>query len=456
MAIDISKNNSGDLTYDNQPEVNRVMFPNITVEASFEEIQRAVNAWLEDHPEVTTTVEDGSLLPPKFDSENEPSDGYVLSWNATAEKFEWVNIQDDITEIKQSIIKNEVVAPNCMFIDMPSKKTHEGLVVYPRVSIPSNMFSVVCTESGWLNPDIDKYCTRIELHVPPKYSRKWQPIYKTLKANEIRELTIDNDTFNSVTLTSPGVLSYNLALNTSRTSMFVSNGEPVNYYMFKAGIRLYDDDHNVERIIYPLQVIYAKGENDSVIVTETIYKNDNDYDVLAVGKITSPLLGSNFPNIINNQSIVNAESTPNLFWNKVIGNLLDGVPGSSTALIDAHRLLAWESMDDTTNDTICVSFITGDNKKFISGGYTLFIKPSTTMTQAVSAGDTFMLDELWYKATTDLAIGDTLDAGTNCEAIDDPVIPTEELPTVPTTDGTYHLEVSVASGVPTMTWVANT
>ena len=101
MAIDISKNNSGYVTYDNQPDVKRVMFHNITAEASPDEIERAVSAWLVAHPEVTTTVEDGSLLPPKFDSENEPYDGYVLSWNATAEKFEWVNLTGEVSQLKQ-------------------------------------------------------------------------------------------------------------------------------------------------------------------------------------------------------------------------------------------------------------------------------------------------------------------------------------------------------------------
>lgn len=100
MAINIDNNTDGDVTYQNPP-VNRVLFPNITDHATPEEIQAAVDAWLEDHPEATTTVQDGSILPVKLDSSNEAAGGYVLSWNATDEQFEWVNIQADINDLKQ-------------------------------------------------------------------------------------------------------------------------------------------------------------------------------------------------------------------------------------------------------------------------------------------------------------------------------------------------------------------
>lgn len=107
MAINIGTNTDGDVTYKNPP-VERTLFPNIKYGATPEEIQEAVDAWLDDHPEATTTVEDGSILPVKLDSSNSASDGYVLSYNATAEKFEWYDIggelddiNSDITDLKQ-------------------------------------------------------------------------------------------------------------------------------------------------------------------------------------------------------------------------------------------------------------------------------------------------------------------------------------------------------------------
>lgn len=102
MAINIGKNSDGDVTYQNPP-VNRTLFPNIKYGATPEEIQEAVDAWLDDHPEATTTVEDGSILPVKLDSTNSATDGYVLSYNATAEKFEWYDIGGELDEINSDI-----------------------------------------------------------------------------------------------------------------------------------------------------------------------------------------------------------------------------------------------------------------------------------------------------------------------------------------------------------------
>ena len=103
MAVTITENNDKNVVYSNQPDVNRILFRNLTANISYEEIYEAISEWLEEHPEATTTVEDGSLLPSKLDSENEPYDGWVLSYNADAEKFEWYNIQADLTLIKQDI-----------------------------------------------------------------------------------------------------------------------------------------------------------------------------------------------------------------------------------------------------------------------------------------------------------------------------------------------------------------
>lgn len=100
MAIEISKDNSLNVTYENQPESLRTLFPNLpeglTLEQLSDYIADAVDAWLDDHPEATTSVEDGSLLPVKLDSDNEPTSGQVLSYNG--EEFEWVDIFDLICD----------------------------------------------------------------------------------------------------------------------------------------------------------------------------------------------------------------------------------------------------------------------------------------------------------------------------------------------------------------------
>ena len=129
MAIIISENNDKQVTYDNAPEVERVLFRNLTGNISYEEILEAVSEWLEDHPEATTTVEDGSLLPPKFDSENEPSDGYVLSWNATAGKFEWTNLTGEVSQLKQDLQKETDIISMLDDVSIPFTIAEEGYSV---------------------------------------------------------------------------------------------------------------------------------------------------------------------------------------------------------------------------------------------------------------------------------------------------------------------------------------
>lgn len=68
MAIKITEN--GVVRYENGPNVDRLLFPNVPGGyASPEQITQAVDAWLEDHPEATTTVTDGSINRVKLDSE---------------------------------------------------------------------------------------------------------------------------------------------------------------------------------------------------------------------------------------------------------------------------------------------------------------------------------------------------------------------------------------------------
>lgn len=67
MAIRITED--GTVIYENEPNVERELFPNIPSSGvTPEQITQAVNTWLEEHPEATTTVEDGSITKTKLDS----------------------------------------------------------------------------------------------------------------------------------------------------------------------------------------------------------------------------------------------------------------------------------------------------------------------------------------------------------------------------------------------------
>lgn len=68
MAVRITED--GTVVYENEPDVNRELFPNLPGGyASPEQITQAVDEWLENHPEATTTVTDGSITREKLDSE---------------------------------------------------------------------------------------------------------------------------------------------------------------------------------------------------------------------------------------------------------------------------------------------------------------------------------------------------------------------------------------------------
>lgn len=418
MAINIGKNSDGDVTYQNPP-VNRVLFPNITEYATPEAIEAFVNAWLDDHPEATTTVEDGSILPVKLDSTNSPSDGYVLSYNATAGKFEWYDvggeldvINSDITDLKQDL-NNGAYGIITTQISMATEKTHDGLICYPRIRVVDESFVAVITQNNYINPVDNKVNIQAQLIVPTKYTGSWRAIYKTLKTDEIHELTVENDGFNNMSVGS-GNNSYTLQLTSARDKMFVRQGVSYAHYLVRFGIQLLSGA-DVVRTIYTSQLNFSPSDNDDgFTLDEVVYTNENDVDCLVFGRIVHASFG-NYPDNFDKFTSIERIKV------KAVGTLMYGVTSESRTISDAHILLPW-SLAQNGNDTIEVSLLRGDGKYAVSGGSCVFIKPSTITAQAVSSGDTFMLDGLWYKATTDLAVGDTLVVGTNCLAIDDPVI----------------------------------
>lgn len=91
MAIRITED--GTVIYENEPCVNRELFPNLPGGyATTEQISQAVNEWLEDHPEATTTVEDGSITREKLDSE--------LNTYLDSVDTDISSLNEDITTIK--------------------------------------------------------------------------------------------------------------------------------------------------------------------------------------------------------------------------------------------------------------------------------------------------------------------------------------------------------------------
>lgn len=53
-------------------------------------------------------VKDGGITEPKLDSSNAPTDGYVLSWNAGAGQFEWIQVDVTDAVLEADVVVGEV------------------------------------------------------------------------------------------------------------------------------------------------------------------------------------------------------------------------------------------------------------------------------------------------------------------------------------------------------------
>lgn len=405
MAINIDTNTDGDVTYQNPP-VNRVLFPNITDHATPEEIQAAVDAWLEDHPEATTTVQDGSILPVKLDSSNDAADGYVLSWNNTAGKFEWVNVQADIDDLKQDFNNTP---SNKLSVHLSGKRTHEGVVVTTDIGNVKNTFMVLPVQYDVfsLESGVNKLRLFALFTVPEEYLGRCLGAFYlkkyTSEPSEMLTNTTDGiqrgSSANVITNTVTGCL----AVNISFTDADWSGG--LIYRSLRVGIEIYTDTTRttLERVIYSEQFTYKTNSMNPFSAELT---NASSSDITNEGAIWGGYL-----------------AIPKTKYNNVFGisdfNYLSQIADSKTEAGSNPGVVS--ALVPYEENKSVVSVLRYGDIYSVSNAISLK-PPSKTVSKAITSGDTFMLDGLWYKATTDLAVGDTLVVGTNCLAIDDPVI----------------------------------
>lgn len=112
MAIRITED--GTVIYENEPNIDRELFPNTQEGLSQEQITQAVADWLDDHPEATTTVEDGSITRAKLDSE---LNSYLDSVGNDIS-----SLNEDITNLKDEIFTTE----ESILVDKSNINTAEG------------------------------------------------------------------------------------------------------------------------------------------------------------------------------------------------------------------------------------------------------------------------------------------------------------------------------------------
>ena len=414
MAINIGTNTDGDVTYQNPP-VNRTLFPNIKYGATPEEIQEAVDAWLDDHPEATTTVEDGSILPVKLDSTNIATDGYVLSYNATEGKFEWYDIGGELDEINSDL--NDLkqgynnIPSNKLSVHLSGKRTHEGVVVTTDIGNVKNTFMVLPVQYDVfsLESGVNKLRLFALFTVPEEYLGRCLGAFYlkkyTSEPSEMLTNTTDGIQRGSSANVITNAVTGCLAVNISFTDADWSDG--LIYRSLRLGIEIYSDTTRttLERVIYSEQFTYKTNSMNPFSAELT---NASSSDITNEGAIWGGYL-----------------AIPKTKYNNVFGisdfNYLSQIadsktePGPNPGVVSA--LVPYEE-----NKSV-VSVLRYGTIYSVSNAISLK-PPSKTVSKAIASGDTFMLDDLWYTATTDLAVGDTLVVGTNCEAVDEPVIST--------------------------------
>lgn len=443
MAINIGNNADGDVTYQNPP-VNRVLFPNITYEAKPEEIQTAINVWLNNHPEATTTVEDGSILPVKLDSSNSATDGYVLSYNATAGKFEWYNINSDITDLRQDF--NNIPSSK-VSVNIRGKRTHEGIVVYPTIYNIYDSFIAMLTQYDCFyhrdgNARPNTYSVGIVFCVPRKYIHRWKAGSITARKRSNTDLlTIETEGASVQRSSSIGSQDYHSGFLGLNVGFNESDYDETNKYTSTRGfIEIFTDESKttLERIIYTNQVNfeYLSTSPFDMNVSATSIKEDGVISIGGIKYNDDKIIDKIYTNYIN---------TPISYI-----STLSGHHGQASGMPVAYTVIPYASSQKSI-----VAVLEYGTSNFIESNSIDITAPDTTIKSAVSSGDTFMLDGLWYKAITDLAVGDTLVVGTNCTVAEEPTILAKELPTMPTTDGSYHLGVTVTSGTANLSWVAD-
>jgi len=141
-----------------------------------EQVQEAVNAWLDDHPEATTTVEDGAITTAKL------ADGSV-----TDDKLAADGIKAEVAAL--SLLKSGVaISVNC-------ERTTDGVLCFPTIIPPENVTVIIPAQYDTVILNDGKYSNMIWLvmYIPDRYKGKAKLENITMEGSDIVELTKETE-----------------------------------------------------------------------------------------------------------------------------------------------------------------------------------------------------------------------------------------------------------------------
>ena len=318
---------------------------------------------------------------------------------------------DEITSLKQDCNN---VPSNKVSVHLSGKRTHEGVVVTTDIGNVKNTFMVLPVQYDVFNLEsgVNKLRLFALFNIPEEYLGRCLGAFYlkkyTSEPSEMLTNTTDGiqrgGSANVITNTVTGCL----AVNISFTDADWSGG--LIYRSLRLGIEIYTDTtrSTLERVIYSEQFTYKTNSMNPFSAELT---NASSSDITDEGAIWGGYLAIPKSKYNNVFGISDFEYLSQIADSKTES-------GSNPGVVSG--LVPYEE-----NKSVVSVLRYGD---IYSVSNAISIEPPSTITaQAVSSGDTFMLDGLWYKATTDLAVGDTLVVGTNCEAVGEPVIDTADL-----------------------------
>ena len=315
-----------------------------------------------------------------------------------------MNLEDGVEKIYK---KNETQLNSTGILSVTYERTAAGLKCKTRFAVPDDMFLCMFVQAHYDEPSADRrHVFLAYVHVPEAFKNKYDLHMLIVKSAETPyELTTEN-----AQTMSKSSISYDLNANRWNVTTKLITGMAVDELrMFRLALRLFDDAGNVIRTIYSSQFNIVKTDSNNLEISEVYYKTDSD--VISNGGFYR--YRDNF--ILSN---ANDHGTSTV----KVSDFYDGLyypSGVFSGMNEWHTLIPWSLNDE--GRTIIFPMIRIGESGFIFGESCSFVSPDMVAKAAITSGQTFMLDGLWYTATANIGSGETVVLGTNAVACEMPV-----------------------------------
>lgn len=333
-----------------------------------------------------------------FNVEKSPHPEGTIDGDAEAVIPELTLLVERVEEIANSIINSTAQSTT---ITTNTERSAEGLKCYTRIYPPQDMFMDLVTDYGYKDLN-DKAYIRVDFFIPSEYRGKvgvrW---IGAVKVTGDMEVTDANRTHGGDVKAYPysgaGVY-YVFGVGTSS----MTEGQKTH---IRFVIDVYDDEGNIERKILSSQVTLEKTTS-GLDIKNTPYSTDED-------SITYGFL------YMSDGHTVDIDDPSAIAEANIIGSFTFGITGSGSTYSAPNgigRVVPWSAFGG--EDKCVVPTLRIGSSRYIVGSCAFGKLPNFILASAVTSGQTFCLDGLFYKATQNISAGGTVQVGTNAEAVE--------------------------------------